>query len=120
MKLSAWTRWYRYLASLPNPDVAQFVPLQDDGTGWCDVFTDGSCRRSSDHLKRAASFAILVAGSSGGVDSATIVGQGLLPEVLQSAFQAELLALVISRSGQSHVVSKFGCGQIASLPYRAC
>eukprot|EP00438_Fugacium_kawagutii_P033866 Skav201111 [mRNA] locus=scaffold185:91068:95178:+ [translate_table: standard] len=70
--------------------------LQSQQDGWCDVFTDGSCFHSSDVQKRVAGFAITQCGPSRTVDSAILVGSGVLPGLLQSAFRAELLAILLA------------------------
>lgn len=84
--------------------VGDLVALESGPDGWCDLFTDGSCRFSSDPRKRIAAFAILQAGYSGDMRDAKLIGPASVPGLLQSAFRAELWALVLA------VESGVACG----------
>ena len=65
-----------------------------DEAGWIDVFTDGSCHYPKHADLRFASWAVCRAASQFHLNESTVIAAGGVPGVLQSAYRAELFAVV--------------------------
>eukprot|EP00438_Fugacium_kawagutii_P001634 Skav211752 [mRNA] locus=scaffold1548:659930:672993:- [translate_table: standard] len=81
--------WLRMLAQIPHYDIRRAVLLASEGINR--IYTDGSCFHQHDRVIRHAAWASVLDTGSG----FQIVAQGVLPGVLQSAFRAELYAVMI-------------------------
>ena len=103
MKLRSWAilppthlDWLRLLDSIPKTVPPCAVPLSL--SGWCHVFTDGSCLwQSTPDVRVAAWSAVLAAPLSGHWNFAghSVLCSGVLPGLCQTAFRAELFALCV-------------------------
>ena len=65
-----------------------------DKHGWVDVFTDGSCSFPTEKALRFASWSVCRADADLSLTNSTIIAVGGLPGILQSAYRAELFAVV--------------------------
>lgn len=94
---STWNQWIQYLCDLPSQGIAHLRVLAPCSSGWCDIFTDGSCLQSDDSYKRLASWGLVQGFPQGsGTSSAVVLGQGVLPGLLQTSFRSELLAAILA------------------------
>ena len=87
-------RWWELLQEqkvMPCRALAREVARDDH---WIDVFTDGSCMFPSEPAYRFASWAVCVAGLDISWEHSDVIGAGPLPGILQSAFRAEMYAIL--------------------------
>eukprot|EP00438_Fugacium_kawagutii_P018206 Skav230728 [mRNA] locus=scaffold401:270970:281509:+ [translate_table: standard] len=88
VRASTFDTWWEYLAGLPDYDLhdASLLP-----PGVHDVYTDGSCFHQHDPDLRHAGWGIVARGPC-----PLILAAGVLPGLRQTAFRAELYAVVIA------------------------
>eukprot|EP00438_Fugacium_kawagutii_P031059 Skav236761 [mRNA] locus=scaffold3662:73624:75324:+ [translate_table: standard] len=96
LRPSTWLPWMTSLASLKPSSVGDLQLLQTGADGWADVFSDGCCWHPMDRYKRLASWALIQATADVSGGGATLLGQGVLAGLLQSAYRAELTASVLA------------------------
>lgn len=87
-------RWWELLQEqevMPCRALARDIARDDH---WIDVFTDGSCMFPSEPAYRFASWAVCVAGLDISWEHSDVIGAGPLPGILQSAFRAEMYAIL--------------------------
>lgn len=93
-----------YFAALDTTSVLEFRRYAAQTDDWCDVFTDGSCRDSVDPMLRYASWAVIQADGPHG--AATVIAQGVLPGLQQSAYRGELVVCRGHSAGTCGAVSE--------------
>eukprot|EP00438_Fugacium_kawagutii_P012001 Skav213762 [mRNA] locus=scaffold3859:178163:189230:+ [translate_table: standard] len=81
--------WLCMLAQIPDYDIRRAVLLPAEGINR--IYTDGSCFHQHDRVVRHAAWACVLDTGLG----FQIIAQGVLPGLLQSAFRAELYAVMI-------------------------
>lgn len=85
-----WQTLMQVELSLPTPLQTKWL----DEAGWIDVFTDGSCHCPKHVDLRFASWAVCRAASQFHLNESTVIAAGGVPGILQSAYRAELFAVV--------------------------
>ena len=90
----AQVEWWSHLCSLPLTPPIWNQPPRSEGTQM--IFTDGSCKMPTVQPLSLASWAIVNACDG------TIIGSGLLPQLLQTIGRAELWAIVLALDWALH------------------
>ena len=103
--------WYRMLELIQVPDVLPVMPLQHD----VHVFTDGSCLNQAIPTCRVASWAVVLADGKNPMLT-HVLDLGPLPGLLQSAYRAEIFAVLRAlrclRKQQSRVTIWTDCSAV--------
>ena len=81
-------QWMATLNAIPQPPEIHVSSC----SGTLNLFTDGSCLNQHDPLCRVATWAVVYAGQS--FSQAGVLDSGPLPGVLQSAYRAEVFAIL--------------------------
>lgn len=90
---SEWLRLLEYFADLRMHCVLPF-PVQWPTNQVLELFTDGACAHPTKPKLRFAAYAVTLAlGGIGSLDH-VVVGAGHVPGIIQTAYRAELLAMV--------------------------
>lgn len=87
-------QWWCMLQSLGAPDCRDIELCGIHCDQWVDLFTDGSCMFPAQPAYRFASWAVCIAGLDVSWTYSDVLGAGPLPGILQSAFRAEMYALL--------------------------
>ena len=89
LKPSTCHAWLQHLAQIQNASTATI------GYDWdVHLFTDGSCHRQHDVHTRFASWSVVIAGLDADYSSSDVLATGHLPGLLQSAYRAEVFAVL--------------------------
>eukprot|EP00435_Cladocopium_sp_Y103_P042710 s112_g11.t2 len=89
LRPSTFQQWYACLSALPEPDeIPEFEWMEE-----CHLFTDGSCLNQAWPDARVASWAVVWA-SRGSEELAQVLDAGPLPGICQSAYRAEIFAVL--------------------------
>ena len=86
--------WWCYLMSLQHGLARKLEATWVDPIGWVDLFTDGSCFMPTREEVRFASWSVCRANPDVTLQDSEVITAGALPGILQSAFRAELYAVL--------------------------
>ena len=96
MRPSTAFAWCRLLAEIPGFDIAGF-DVSNLPPGPLHLFTDGACAHQNNRWMRYAAWGVIAAPLDDMISLPDLcVAKGPLPGILQSAFRAELYALIVA------------------------
>lgn len=91
VRVAKMDEWLGMLELIPEPDLSAVAVQQSPSM--VNLFVDGSCQRSEEPSMRLASWAVTQAETIPGLTN-TLLAAGPVPGMIQSAYRAELWALV--------------------------
>ena len=93
LRPKTWWAWKKTLLEIPDAQI-RLLGFRGNKNSWIDIFTDGSCLWPRDKHLRLASWAIVLAHPTGEVSRSEVVGAGPVSGFYQTAYRAELLAVL--------------------------